>query len=532
MSINPIIPGFAPDPSLVLVDETYYLVNSTFHLYPGLPIYTSKDLVHWHQIGRILVLHQLDQFSNTKLGNALNRPEQLRLTKSSTTINPLEDGTCLLATGGLYAPTIRYRDGTFYIVCTNVVHQNTENPQQQTQNFIISTTDIHSSAWSDPVYFDFHGIDPSLSWDLNGNAYICGSKSPGPETKITVFQIDVATGEKLTTDKTVFSGTGGIYPEGPHIYFIHDYFYLVIAEGGTHEHHSVVVARSKDIFGPYEASPKNPALTARDTDEYVQATGHLELFQDTAGEWWGVCLGIREAEKNLYGLGRETFLTKASWDEDGWISFDRVKTDVVVPDVQIKANEKLTAAPGVDLLYIRDPHLSNYTISSSFDAFTLKASKIDISDPEASPTFIGKRQRRFHGTSSVTLTTSSPNLSAGLALYKDEHRFLRISSSRASSSQLPTLKFEVVNAAQDIRRSQVFTPNAPFSTVTFTISSTELAYKALFSIDGREAQELGRAAAAELSNRDFVGPVVGVFVVGEAGEATFMDFVVDAAGVV
>ncbi|OAL55544.1 hypothetical protein IQ07DRAFT_498701 [Pyrenochaeta sp. DS3sAY3a] len=514
MSINPIIPGFAPDPSLVLVDGTYYLVNSTFHLYPGLPIYTSKNLVHWHQIG-----------------NALNRPGQLHLTKSSTTINPLEDGTCLLATGGLYAPTIRYRDGTFYIVCTNVVHQNAEHPQQQTQNFIISTTDIHSSAWSDPVYFDFHGIDPSLSSDLNGNAYICGSKSPGPETKITVFQIDVATGEKLTPDKVVFSGTGGIYPEGPHIYFIHDTFYLVIAEGGTHEHHSVVVARSKDIFGPYEASPKNPALTARDTDEYVQATGHLELFQDTTGQWWGVCLGIREAEKELYGLGRETFLTKASWDSDGWVSFARVKTDVEVPGVHIKDNEKLTAAPGVDLVYIRDPQLSRYTIASSFDAFTLQASRIDISDPEASPTFIGKRQRRFHGASSVTLTASDPDLSAGLALYKDEHRFLRISASRASSSQIPTLTFEAVNAAQGIHRSEALQLEASFSTVAFTISSTELAYTALFSIDGREVQELGRATAAELSNRDFVGPVVGVFVVGEVGEAVFRDFVVDAVGV-
>ncbi|CAN9248361.1 unnamed protein product [Alternaria alternata] len=147
-TINPILGGFAPDPSLVLVDGTYFLVNSTFHLFPGLPIYTSQDLIHWHQIG-----------------NAINRREQLSFSKSSTLVHDLGNNDHLYATGGLYAPTIRYHDGTFYIVCTNVVNHKEEGKESSFQNFIVFTTDIYSSDWSDPVYFEFYGIDPSLFFD-------------------------------------------------------------------------------------------------------------------------------------------------------------------------------------------------------------------------------------------------------------------------------------------------------------------------------------------------------------------------------
>ncbi|KAI2474881.1 Glycoside hydrolase family 43 protein, partial [Pyrenophora tritici-repentis] len=154
-TINPIIPGFAPDPSVVLVDGTYYLVNSTFHLFPGLPIYTSQDLIHWHQIG-----------------NAINRTEQLSFSNASTLIH----------------------DWVMETICM----QQARWGKSKLENFIISSTDIHASKWSDPVPFEFYGIDPSLFFDtVSGKTYMCGSKSPGPSTKITLFEIDVATGEKL-----------------------------------------------------------------------------------------------------------------------------------------------------------------------------------------------------------------------------------------------------------------------------------------------------------------------------------------------
>lgn len=516
-SINPIIPGFAPDPSLILVDDTYFLVNSTFHLFPGLPIYTSRDLVHWHQIG-----------------NAINRPGQLSFSKASTLIHEIGNNDHLYATGGLYAPTLRHHNGTFYIVCTNVVNYDTDSGKKSdTQNFIISSTDIYANKWSDPVYFDFDGIDPSLFFDPNsGKAYLCGSKSPGPSTKITLFEIDVRTGEKLTEEKHLWHGTGGIYPEGPHIYFINGFYYLMIAEGGTHEGHAVTMARSKNLLdGPWEANPLNPILSAAGTDEYVQCTGHCEAFEAKDGTWWGVCLGIRMREKELYGLGRETFLTKGSWTPDGWLQFDRATIQPHIPHITVDPTRKLTAEPGSDFLHIHDPVLANYTLDPT--TIKLASSPHDLTAPHASPSFIGKRQRHFNGTSKATLLFPLPaSTTAGLAVYKDEHRFLSI----AYSASPPSLTLRVLNTAKKIDRCETIPlPNQQQpQSLQFILEYTELRYDVWYSLDaaavGGQRVKVGSVDARELSGKDFVGPIVGVFAVGgETVDVGFEGFEVDCA---
>ncbi|KAI4952779.1 hypothetical protein J4E91_003253 [Alternaria rosae] len=493
---NPIIGGFAPDPSLILVDGTYFLVNSTFHLFPGLPIYTSHDLIHWHQIG-----------------NAINRREQLSFSKSSTLIHGLDNEDHLYATGGLYAPTIRFHNGTFYIVCTNVVNDGEEGKESTLQNFIISTTDIHASKWSDPVYFDFYGIDPSLFFDPNtGKAYLCGSKSPGPETKITLFEIDVSTGKRLSEEKQLWHGTGGIYPEGPHIYFRNGLYYLMIAEGG-----------------PWEASPKNPILSAAGTSEYIQATGHCEAFEDKEGQWWGVCLGIRMGAPNLYGLGRETFLTRGTWSDDGWLSFDRAKVNIedlsVVPD----SSRRLTAAPGVDFLYIHDPVLSRYMIRDR--QITLTASPDGLNSANASPSFVGKRQRRLEGTSIATLLppahTSTP-ITAGLAVYKDEHRFFSLSYTTSSNASSPTIQLHVFNKAKSIHRQDSANLDTAPQTLQLMFEYSETKYKLSYRADSGEVKEFAQVPTMDLSDKDFVGPIVGIFAEG-SGEIDFHDFVIDSA---
>lgn len=466
-------------------------------------------------------------------GNAINQPEQLNLTNSSTTINYFDntDGDHLLATGGLYAPTIRYNNGTFFIVCTNVVRAITLNAEDSLQNFIISTTDIHANKWSNPIYFDFNGIDPSLFFNpTNGKAYICGSKSPGPSTRIMLFEIDLLTGEKMTEEKELWNGTGGIYPEGPHIYFHNDFYYLMIAEGGTHEGHSVTTARSKDIEGPYEASPENPILSASGTEEYVQCTGHCEAFEGKSGEWWGVCLGVRMGKTLLYGSGRETFLVKGRWTEEGWLVFDRARMEVDIGGVAVQEEKRLTAAEGVDLLYIRDPDLSKHDNSQAPRMFKLTSSAHDLTAPEASPTFIGKRQRRLEGTSSVVLRSSVGPINPGLAIYKDEHRFLRIYHSRTDNS----INLHILNKAKHIKRSSQHAISGPFSAIKFTITYTENAYTASFQIDSQDTIELGTVDAIELSGKDFVGPIVGLFVFAqdeEHGVAEFERFVVDSVEV-
>ncbi|KPM40589.1 hypothetical protein AK830_g5961 [Neonectria ditissima] len=197
--LNPIIPGFAPDPSLVKVSDWYFLVNSTFHLFTGLPIYASRDLISWKHIG-----------------NAINRRDQLSLAQSDTKFAELPDSPdeVLLATGGLYAPTIRYHEGTFYVVCTNIIHPGGDDVHQ---NFVVTTEDVWKGQWSDPVYFEFKGIDPSILFD-GDKTYIQGSAALGSSTKINLFEIDLATGKKLTEERSIWGGTGGVYPEGPHLY--------------------------------------------------------------------------------------------------------------------------------------------------------------------------------------------------------------------------------------------------------------------------------------------------------------------------
>ncbi|KAK2811166.1 hypothetical protein FQN50_002263 [Emmonsiellopsis sp. PD_5] len=514
--VNPIIPGFSPDPSIVLVDGTFYLVTSTFHLFPGLPIYVSKDLVSW-----------------THIGNAINRRTQLSLKNSSTKFFPPDSrGDVMLSTGGLYAPTVRHHAGTFYIVCTNVIHTTHPDTKDRPENFILTTTDIHANNWSDPIPFDFRGIDPSIFFnddgDGDGRAYIQASASPGPMTTITQFEINPATGEKLSAEKILWTGTGDIYPEGPHLYKKDGWYYLMISEGGTFDGHMVTVARSRDLWGPYESYEHNPILTARDTEEYIQATGHCDVFQDLRGRWWGVCLGTRKRE-GRYVLGRETFLTTAEWKEGDWPVLDQVRLDPNPNDGSLLARkEDLRTEPGVDYLYIRDPELDHYSFSDDDNGtITLTASAADISQWQDPTTFIGKRQRKHDGIAKVTLhnpqptpaaTTTTTTLKAGLAYYKDEHRHIKLFHDFSTSE----IVLELTNNAKSISRTvrhglgqQEMTTN---DAVTFRVEYTEVEYRFSFSMGGDEDEDVARSwvvvgcvDALEMTGPDFVGPVIGVF---------------------
>jgi len=273
---NPILPGFHPDPSICAVGEDFYLVNSTFQYYPGVPVYHSRDLVSWEQIGSCLV-----RTSQSDLSGALSW-------------------------GGIYAPTIRYHDGTFYMIVTNCSHGG---------NFIVTAKDP-AGPWSEPVYVNTPGIDPSLYFE-GDRCYYTGSANDA----IVFCEIDVRTGELLSELKPIWKGTGGRYPEGPHIYFKDGWYYLLIAEGGTEFGHKITVARSRSIDGPYEGNPANPILThfcqAGQTSP-IQGLGHGDFVQGPDGSWWMVCLGFRTQGGNHHLMGRETFLAPVQWKEGEW----------------------------------------------------------------------------------------------------------------------------------------------------------------------------------------------------------------------
>ncbi|MGY4929043.1 glycoside hydrolase family 43 protein [Streptomyces sp. 900105755] len=270
---NPVVPGFHPDPSVCRAGADYYLVCSSFEYFPGVPLFHSRDLVHWRQ-----------------LGNVLDRPGQLTLPADTP------------ASGGVYAPTIRHHDGLFHVITTNVSAGG---------NFLV-TAERPEGPWSDPVWVDVPGIDPDLAWDENGD---CWCAVAG----VAVARIDTRTGKVLEGPLPMWSGTGLRDPEAPHLYRVGEWWYLLVAEGGTALGHGVSVARARSPRGPWEAAPGNPLVSHRGTREPVQSTGHADLVQAADGSWWAVLLGTRPRGwfPEFHVLGRETFLAPVEW-ADGW----------------------------------------------------------------------------------------------------------------------------------------------------------------------------------------------------------------------
>jgi beta-xylosidase len=280
---SPIIPGLHPDPSVCGVGDDYYLACSSFEYFPGVPLFHSRDLLSW-----------------TQIGNALERPRQLRLLAAASS-------------AGIYAPTLRHHAGRFWLATTNV----------SIRAHLLLTADDPAGPWSDPVPVgDLPGIDPDLAWDDEGTCWFTYSMFPqnGQDGGIMQASIDPRTGEVLDGPRRIWRGTGLAYPEAPHLYRINGLWYLLIAEGGTERGHAVSVARGPKPWGPFESCPRNPILSHRSTDSPVQSTGHADLVQTPDGGWHMVLLGTRPrgGTPAFHVLGRETFHTTLQWSDDGW----------------------------------------------------------------------------------------------------------------------------------------------------------------------------------------------------------------------
>lgn len=271
---NPVLRGCHPDPSICRAGDDFYLVNSSFEFFPGVPLFHSRDLVHWQPIG-----------------HCLDRAEQLRIPVGSQN------------NSGLYAPTIRYHDGIFYMVVTNV------GSGEGTGNFYVWTRDP-AGDWSKPVFLDTPGIDPSFFFDEDGSAWYLGTSEDG----IALYPLDLTAGRITGERHILWGGTGGSYPEGPHLYRRNGWYYLLISEGGTERCHMITMARSRQLFGPYEPCPDNPVLTNRSMILGLEAIGHADLVEDQHGNWWAVCLGTRTfGYPPRHNLGRETMLVPVDW---------------------------------------------------------------------------------------------------------------------------------------------------------------------------------------------------------------------------
>lgn len=276
---NPVLPGCHPDPSVCRVGDDYYLATSTFEYLPGIPVHHSRDLVHW-----------------TLVGHAVPDHPGLRDVTSSQ---------------GLFAPTIRHIGGRFVVVTTLM-------PDGRS---FLTTADDPQGPWSPPVDIeDGPSMDPSLFEDADGTVYYT-RHGGGRHGGVVQATIDLATGRLDAPPREIWRGTGGIWPEGPHLYRVDDWYVLLISEGGTASDHSLTVARSRSPWGPFEAYPGNPLLTHRDRPAHpIQAVGHADLVDTPDGAWFAVLLGVRPLADGRTHLGRETFLAPVEW-VDGWPRF-------------------------------------------------------------------------------------------------------------------------------------------------------------------------------------------------------------------
>lgn len=400
---NPILAGMHPDPSICRVGDDYYLVNSSFEYFPGIPVFHSKNLIQWEQIG-----------------HCITRNSQLTLRKGF----PNETGT--------FAPTIRYCNGVFYVVCTNVTYGGEDDG-----NFFVWTKDPYGE-WSDPIWLDCPGIDPSFFFDEDGSVYYTGTASG----EIYLCQIELPSGKRIGEYKNIWAGTGGNDPEGPHLYKINGWYYLLISEGGTEYGHMITVARSRAVYGPYESCPQNPVLTNRSHGLPIKAVGHADLFCDQNKHWWVMCLGIRPISYPFrHNLGRETMLVPVSWDEDGWpvigrdglleeeIETDRLPLDKTIGLIELSNNiffdDFKDESLKMDWNYIYNP--VEGLVELNKDGLVLQGNQVSLAEADALA-WIGRRQEHhnFHARTLLHFNPEQDGEEAGLCIYMNHRHHYEI----------------------------------------------------------------------------------------------------------
>jgi alpha-N-arabinofuranosidase len=448
---NPILAGFHPDPSICRVGKDYYLINSTFSYFPGLPIFHSTDLVNWTQIGHVI-----------------HRPEQLNYTSRRTS-------------GGLFAPAITYHEGLFYVICTMV---------DGVGNFVV-TAENPAGPWSDPVRLRFGGIDPSIYFDDDGRAWIVHNDGPqGPpqydgHRAVWIQEFDYK--EKRMIGSRTMLIDGGvditkkpIWIEGPHLYKRNGWYYLCCAEGGTSTDHSQVIFRSKKVDGPYEPWDKNPILTQRDLDgnvpNAVTCTGHADMEIGPDGNWWVVFLAVRPYEGGLSPMGRETFMLPVTWTDDEWPIIlpkgQRVPMSVKAPAGAVVRSSQASPFNGnftwrdefrekslsLEWIMLRAPRQEWWNVDPAAGKLELIPRPEKLSGA-GNPSYLGRRVR--HAGYTATLNAEVPGVegvSAGLALYMTEryHYFLAVER----KGDKARIYLECVNSGQVSRVASADLPSA------------------------------------------------------------------------
>ncbi len=475
---NPILPGFHPDPSVCRVGNDYYLVNSSFEFFPGVPLWHSTDLLQWEQLGHVLTRDSQD---------------------------PLEN---CYTSSGIFAPTIREHNGRFYMITTNVSWFPEGSP-----NFIVHTDTI-GGEWSEPARIDHMGIDPSLFWDDDGTAYYTGTggdEATGQQG-IVLFAIDPDTGAVLSDKKVVWHGSGGRCPEGPHLYKINGMYYLLIAEGGTEYGHMVTVARSENLWGPYESCPHNPILSHRDHDgSPLQGLGHADLVDTPQGDWFLVFHGIRPSQSMLHHIGRETMLAPVTW-EDGWPVVNHGKPIELTMELPgegghtafpVAFRDDFTApAPAPRWSYLRNPIRENYAFGHGL---TLRGSAHTLDDL-AAVTFLGVRQQQMELDFETQLTLTGTG-DAGLTVFHTNEHHYDLRVARQGGGLAVTLRRRAV----DLTAESAPVIFAHTDTLCLKVVADRRQYTFFAGPTSADLREIGRGSTQLLSTEAMRGTFTGCF---------------------
>ena len=528
---NPILPGFYPDPSICRVGEDYYMVNSTFAYFPGVPIFHSRDLVHWQQIG-----------------NVLDREEQLNLTG-------------VRQSQGIFAPTIRYHNGTFYMITTNVSHGG---------NFIV-TAQNPAGPWSYPLFLDAEGIDPSLFFDDDGRCYYTGTRARRERSIIHKEGVSDVGSARIAAEAKVVSEYYGdneiyvqeldlksmrligdsyalwygalrevVWPEGPHLYKKEGRYYLLIAEAGTEHEHAVTIASGTSLTEPFEGYRGNPILTHRHLGKYypIVNVGHGDLVETQNGEWYMVVLASRPYGGYYRNLGRETFLVPVTW-EDGWpvvnVGVGKIEDTVEGPELIPAPVEPVPVREEFDgatlpyhFLYLRNPKPENYSLSVRKGYLRMKLASECITEL-VSPSFVGLRQTgmSYILETSMEFSPQSNQEEAGLVLLQsNEFHYRFVSTSRGGVKLLQVIRCvsgneemiaEAVCSAEEQKQVRL--------RVTARMQKLQFAY----SYDGKsyhivKADVDGRILSTDVAG-GFVGTTMGLYCSANGMKSTnYADF--------
>ena len=485
---NPILSGYHPDPSVCRVGDDYYLVNSTFVWFPGLPVYHSKDLVNWKLIG-----------------HAIDRPDVVDF-------DGLPDKL------GLFAPTIRYHEGIFYIINTCVGCK---------MNFYITAINP-AGPWSDPIWLpDAPGIDPSLFWDEDGKCYYTGMMGVEKENwpnQTVAFNQELDLEQKRLVGERKFLSHGhannASYTEGPHVYKINGKYLLMVSEGGTGMYHSISVHHSDSINGPYVSDYINPVISHRHfgEDYPLHAIGHGDLVQTQNGEWWCVLLGKRRLDKETT-LGRETFLAKVEFEGQtpvfnpghGKVLMEQQRPDLPWTPVEQEPVRDDFEGDKLDLKWctIRTPIEPFYSVKEGKVELSLRK---EVMDSLVNSSILVQRilHHKFEAATKMDFKTSKANEQAGLTIYRTNENNFRLLKEKSSLVLIKSFKGEQTEVSRvPYNKKEVF----------FHVKGNDLEVQFSYGETEGDLKPIGGVQSLVViadghGNTQFNGPGVGMYATG------------------